>query len=393
MKPRLLTLGLLIYCCSLQAEIEYSGSAGIEQRYFLQDALYMQQERAYSSLFLSPEFFNEISGNDTLVFKPFLRIDEHDSERTHADIRELMWTRYGDSWEVKAGIGKVFWGQTESLHLVDIINQTDAVESIDGEIKLGQAMLNYAYFSNAGALSFYVLPYFRERTFQGAEGRFRPPIPISNAEYESSEENQHVDYAIRWQSSLGNWELGVSYFDGTSREPELLNKLNSIGNIEIVPYYAQIEQVGIDALSVYGAWLLKLEAIYRQGQSDDFSALVAGFEYTQPDVLGTGYELGLLLEYQFDERKNNFFAVGQNDVMFGVRLNLNDLDGTQILVGMVQDLDEASTYSGFIEASSRISSQWRWKLDSYFFSSDDEQDTYFFLRRDDHLQFTLEYFF
>ena len=31
--------------------------------------------------------------------------------------------------------------------------------------------------------------------------------------------------------------------------------------------------------------------------------------------------------------------------------------------------------------------------DGYFFSSDDVEDTFFFLRRDDHIQLSLEYFF
>ena len=39
------------------------------------------------------------------------------------------------------GAAKVFWGTAESRHLVDIINQTDAVEDIDEEDKLGQPMV------------------------------------------------------------------------------------------------------------------------------------------------------------------------------------------------------------------------------------------------------------
>ena len=379
---------------SLLANTEVTGSAGGELRYFMQDALYEPQERTYGSVFFSPETYTEWNdGEDSLLFKPFFRADQHDEERTHFDVRELQWMHVADTWETKVGIGKVFWGQTESIHLVDIVNQTDAIEAVDGEDKLGQPMVNASYFSDFGTFSVFVLPYFRERTFESTDGRLRPPVAVGEALYESDGEQSHVDYALRWQASISDWEVGLSYFSGTSREPELVTIVNDEGQPEILPYYAQINQVGVDLLNVYGAWLLKFESIYREGQSEDFAAVVTGFEYTTQGIFDTQYGLGVLSEYQFDERKDNFFALGQNDLMVGLRFIFNDIDGTEVLMGYVQDLDESSTSSAFIEASSRISPHWRWKLDGYFFSSDDTDDTFYFLRRDDHLQFTLEYFF
>lgn len=387
-------------CCALlvasntYADIEISGVAGLEQRYFLQDALYENQERSYSSAFLMPELYSEWNGGtDTLVVKPFYRIDQHDNERTHGDIREFQWAHYADSWETRVGIGKVFWGQTESLHLVDIINQTDTVEQVDGEAKLGQPMVNFNYFSDFGMFSIYAMPYFRERTFQGENGRLRPPIAIGEALYESDDEERNMDVAIRWQSSIDDWEVGVSVFSGTTREPELVTVLSADGEPEILPFYAQIDQVGVDLLKVSGAWLFKLESIYRSGQTENFAALVTGFEYTMQGVFGSRYGLGFLAEYQFDEREDNFFAVGQNDLMAGLRVMVNDIAETEMLFGFVQDLEEKGTYSAFVEASSRLTSNWSWKLNGYFFSSDDIEDPYYFLRRDDHVQFSLEYYF
>lgn len=376
------------------ADIEISGVVGVEQRYFLQDALYENQERSYSSAFLMPELYSEWNGGtDTLVVKPFYRIDQHDNERTHGDIREFQWAHYADSWETRVGIGKVFWGQTESLHLVDIINQTDTVEQVDGEAKLGQPMVNFNYFSDFGMFSIYAMPYFRERTFQGENGRLRPPIAIGEALYESDDEEKNMDVAIRWQSSIDDWEVGISVFSGTTREPELVTVPSADGVPEILPFYAQIDQVGVDLLKVSGAWLFKLESIYRSGQTENFAALVTGFEYTKQGVFGSRYGLGFLAEYQFDEREDNFFAVGQNDLMAGLRVMVNDIAETEMLFGFVQDLEEKGTYSAFVEASSRLTSNWSWKLNGYFFSSDDIEDPYYFLRRDDHVQFSLEYYF
>lgn len=395
-KPHIITAAVLASAAfSAQAEIEIGGSASVEGRYFLQDALYPGQPRSQTSVAIEPEFYTQWNdGQDSLLVKPFARLDQRDSKRTHVDMREFQWLHVADEWETRVGVGKVFWGQTESLHLVDIINQTDTVEQFDGEEKLGQPMVNFTTYGDWGTVSAFVLPYFRERTFNGMDGRLRPGLPIENdrAVYESGAEQQHIDYALRYQNSLGQWEVGLSYFDGTTREPELQASIEDQQNAHIFPYYAQIQQVGVDLLKVQGAWLLKFEGIYRTGQSEDFGAAVAGFERTTVGVFGTNYDLGLLMEYQYDERENNFFAIGQNDLMVGARWTFNDIDGTELLAGYIQDLDNSGTYSGFVEASSRMTDNWRWKLDAYFFSSD-VPGTFNHIRRDDHLQVTLEYFF
>ena len=53
------------------------------------------------------------------------------------------------------GIDKVFWGVIESRHLVDYINQTDGVEDVDGEDKLGQPMINLGLQRDWGDLIFF----------------------------------------------------------------------------------------------------------------------------------------------------------------------------------------------------------------------------------------------
>jgi len=54
-----------------------------------------------------------------------------------------------------------FWGVTEFQHLVDIINQTDLVENIDTEDKLGQPMINLALINDWGTVDLFIMPYFR----------------------------------------------------------------------------------------------------------------------------------------------------------------------------------------------------------------------------------------
>lgn len=388
-------LALLPLAFSVAADIEISGSAGLEQRYFLQDPLDIRQERSQISAFLQPEFYTEFNdGLDSILFTPFVRVDQHDEERTHADIRELVWLRVGDDWELRTGITKVFWGQTESLHLVDVINQTDSVEAVDGEDKLGQPMVNLSIIRDWGTTSFFVLPYFRERTFAGMDGRLRPglTIDIDNPVYESSDEENNVDWAVRWQHVIGDWEVGLSYFDGTSREPDLIVVAPDDRPV-LRPFYPQMQQTGVDILAVVDTWLLKFEGIHRRVNGDDFIAAVGGFEYTQVGVLNSVYDMGWLMEYQYDERDELAPTPAQNDLMVGSRIAFNDIDGTEILFGLVQDLDESGSRSGFIEASSRINDNWKWRFDAWFFSGDTPLDPLYQIRRDDFAELTLEYYF
>ena len=390
-------ISLLVFLPTLVlAEVEYSGSAALEQRYFFQDALYPQQERANLSVYFAPELYTSFNdGNDSLLFKGFYRFDQQDDARTHGDIRELKWIHSGEEWEVQTGISKVFWGQTESLHLVDIINQTDDVESIDGEDKLGQPMVAFSLFKDWGNTTVFVLPYFRERTFSGDDGRLRAPLAVDtdNPIYESEDEEKNIDWAIRWQHTLGDWELGLSYFDGTSREPDFVLTTNELLEPSLRPFYPQIQQAGIDVLALLGGWTIKFEGIHRNVMEQDFTAFVGGFEYSFVGLFDSAYDVNWLMEYQYDNREDLSNVVAQNDLMVGSRLVFNDIDGTEILIGMVQDLDYSNVRSGFIEASSRINDNWKWRFDAWMFSSDEPADPSYLLRRDDYIQLNLEYYF
>ena len=84
-------------------------------------------------MLLQPEFYYDWpNGSDSLTVVPMLRLDSSDERRQHFDLRELNWLHAAPTWDLLVGIGKVFWGVTEARSLVDVINQTDQVEDLDG---------------------------------------------------------------------------------------------------------------------------------------------------------------------------------------------------------------------------------------------------------------------
>ncbi|WP_104402464.1 hypothetical protein [Vibrio penaeicida] len=371
---------------TLPSAAEFSGQVNLEHRQFFQSGL-DGQGKEQSSLVLKPQWYWATeSGNGEWSFMPFARLDSLDKERTHADIRELQYLHVFDSYEVRAGIGKVFWGVTESAHLVDVVNQSDSVESLDGEQKLGQPMVQVTMDREWGIVDALVLPYFRERTFAGKDGRLRLPVS-DDALYESSKEEQHVDFAFRYSQMLGDWDVALSYFNGTNRDPYF-----RMDNGEVKPYYAQMSQVGFDLQGIVGDWLWKLETIYRDS-FDNHTGVVAGFEYTLVGFAESDWDVGMIAEYLYDSRGNNAQNIGQNDVFFGARLVANDAEGTEFLVGVTQDLDNSDVFNGRVEASSRINNQWKWRADAWLLQNDTPTDLLYFGRQDDFVELSLEYYF
>jgi hypothetical protein len=299
-----------------------------------------------------------------------------------------------DGWELRIGVSKVFWGVTEFLHLVDIINQTDLVEYIDGEDKLGQAMIYLSVPRDWGVLDFFVLPYFRERTFPGKRGRFRTAAAVDtdNAIYVSSAKEHNVDLAVRYSHTISDWDFGVYHFNGTGREPTLIAGLDASRNPILIPFYEQIDQTGLDVQGVKGSWLLKLESLYRAGQGEDFFANVMGFEYSFVNIASSGLDLGLIGEWAYDNRGSSASTLFDNDIMLGARLALNDAESTEALMGLVQDLDSRGSALS-LESSRRISDHIKLTLDAFFVLDSSDRDVIHNFRNDDSLQIELSYYF
>ena len=386
-----LLLALLCQPDLLQAG-EWSGYAQSEVRLFPQSPSDPTQAGNGVSLAFQPEYYTSWSdGTQSLTIEPFYRWDQHDGKRTHGDVRELVWLKASDTWELRAGISKVFWGVAESQHLVDIINQTDLVENIDQEDKLGQPMVNLTLVRDWGNLDLFVLPWFRERTFPGRNGRLRtiPRVDTSNAEYESGARQKHVDYAIRWSDYIGDWDIGIAQFIGTARDPRLFPGTDDSGKPVLIPRYDLIKQTSLDLQATKGSWLWKLEALTRSGQGGRYQSMVGGFEYTRVGVFDTTADLGYIAEYHYDTRDEEAPTPFEDDIMVGLRLTLNDIPSTQVLVGVIADRD-GSGVTWNLEASRRIDENWTIDAEARAFSHISSSDPLYSYRDDDYLQIALE---
>ncbi len=390
------------------ADHELSGRLALEGRWYYETGAHPGQRSHATGFVMEPKLYVEDVEGRSLTVAPFFRYDGADPRRTHLDLREAYLLLFGkigdDEWEVRLGADRVFWGVTESRHLVDIINQTDLVEHPNEEAKLGQPMVHITWSGDWGAAEIFALPYHRERTFPGRSGRLRTQLIVDaeRVSYESPAAEWHVDVAARYSQSFGPLDMGVSVFDGTSREPCLVclpPRLDRSGAQVLVPYYEQIRQFGLDAQLTIESWLFKIEAIHRAGarnqigREQNYGAFVLGGEYTFNSVFGSAADLSLLGEWNYDGRGRNATNIFNDDFFLAARLAFNDVDSTEIVASILGDADH-STRSMTFELGRRLSDQWSLHLEALVILGVDKADRiHHQTRRDSFIALDLTYSF
>ena len=392
-------------------EVELTGRFSIESRLYPDSAQHSGQRSHASGFTAKPELYAEDDAGRSLTISPFFRYDSADPRRTHADLREAFLLLYGEAgegeWELRLGVDRVAWGVAEVRNIVDIVNQTDLVEHPDEKTKLGQPMAHGTWSADWGTLELFLLPWHRERTYPGRAGRLRSGLVVDNdkATYDSAAEERHMDWAVRYTGSFGLVDLGLSWFDGQSREPVLRPEPLGPLPTTLAPHYEKIRQFGLDAQITTGPWLFKLEAIRRlgasnrpaadnlfQGEEDDYGAWILGGEHTLYSVFDTEAEITLLAEWHWDgrgpERATNAF---ENDLFLAARLALNDVEGTEFTLSLIEDLDHAGRVFG-VKAKTRLSDNWSFELEgSAFHGVEWRGDALYGVRRDTYIALNLVY--
>jgi len=441
-------MAALVVAVEAHAEMEFaawelSGRVSLEGRYFPKTGIDPRHQSSHTTGFVvEPKLYVEDVEGRSATVVPFFRYDSADSVRTHWDLREayaLLFGEFGESeWEVRLGADRVFWGVAESQHLVDIVNQIDFLEHPNGEVKLGQPMVHVTWTADWGVLEFFGLPYHRQRVYPGQGGRLRFAglVNTERVEYESGAEEWHPDFAARYSQSFGPLDIGLSVFNGTSREANLICmppacKPTGVGDVSNVwiPYYAQIRQFGLDAQLTLDAWLFKFEAMHRSGErnalgrereygeaygavlagtggfddlvatlrEEEYVAAVVGGEYTFYSVFGSAADVGLLAEWNYDERGRQALPRRQpmtldNDFFVGARLAFNDVQSTEITAAFLTDASRATRTLGG-EFDRRLSDRWSLHVESNMILSIDPLDFQYVGRRDSFFEFHLEYNF
>ncbi|MCW7536890.1 hypothetical protein OOT46_03355 [Aquabacterium sp. A7-Y] len=264
-----------------------------------------------------------------------------------ADLRELLLEWRGPAATVRAGMGNVFWGVTESRHLVDVVNQLDTRFDLSGHVKLGQPMAAASLPVGPATLDAYLLPCHRRRPLpwgsQGAHDR------QADGAWVELDCDGRVGKAVRLSLVADALDLGLGYFDGIAREPAAAAGGRT---------YPEVRRWSLDGQLTLGSWLLKLEALGESRPGPHRRAAVAGFEYTLAN-LAAWADIGLLYEH-LEESDCPAFTCGD---MAGIRIGLNDEQDTQALFTALRDSESGRT-GYLLQAERRLGSAWKLKLDA-----------------------------
>jgi hypothetical protein len=363
------------------------GYFGLESHAFNRSPAIPVQARNAFSLIAQPEFTYDSADRRHRINATLFGRFSVEPSYASADIRDLNWQYRGDGWSLLAGMNRVFWGATESRHVVDIVNQSDLREGYIGDAKLGQLMVQASLQRSWGQLELYALPMFRPRAFPDNGDRPRLQLPVAEARIA---DGSPVDVAGRVSMSRGDVDVHAYYFRGMNREPNLTPVFDASGApTALEPAYRVIGQFGADVQYARRAWLFKGEMMHRYTPDARYQAGVGGVEYGITRVLGSASDLTLLSEYQFDNRpQTEWPAPATRGVYSGMRLAVNDTGSSEARAGVVYDL---RSHARLIKAefTRRLSDRWGLHLGYYGFGHVDHSPALRDFYRDSHATITL----
>ena len=274
--------------------------------------------------------------------------------------------------------------------LLIFINQSDAAANEGKSGKLGALSISAERYVDIGDLQLWYISGFREKTFNDSDAHPSSGLTVNSAQYARKDGKDADDFAVRLSSFAGDWDLAGSVFYGTARDPILTV---AVGGKALNPYYALQKSIGLEAQYTGDATLLKWESLHGTQSSligtHNFSAAVAGIEYTYYRSFETKLDIGLIGEVQHDDRPQ---AAANQFGVAGVRLVFNDIADSNILFLLSADskMDQSIVS---LEASQRINDVTSVKLTSQFYNARTATSAYGQLSDDDAVTLTLNMFF
>lgn len=253
--------------------------------------------------------------HQSFTVEPFVRLDLLADGRSEIDLRDLYWLGAWGSWEITAGIRQLFWGVTESRHLVDQINQRSPVASPQGYEKLGQPVVSVAFLADWGNLELLFLPVHRTPRFVGRSSHLWSDLRVvhERSVYEASNKLRPGAYG-RWSHTLNDLDLGLTLFHGTARDA----RFESVGDSVWIPHYDIVERAALDLQWTVRQWLVKIEAMVQRAEADRYNAVVGGVEFAPADFAA------LMVEYSYDSRGSRATMSFENDLFVGGQLIAQD---------------------------------------------------------------------
>jgi len=319
------------------------------------------------------------------VYEFIFRKSLNDSGLDIVEPRQFFLSKTFGEIDAYLGYRHTFWGVVETRNLVDLINQQDMAAGISSDNRLGAPSISFETYLGSGDLQYWYIPRFREMTFNEKNAHPGFGLSVLPAQFAHTAGSKAPDHAVRYGNSIGDIDYALSLFDGTSREP--LIRVNEMDGI--IPYYERMRSIGLELQYTGDSILYKFEGLTGIQGDEFFDAVVLGTEKIVYSVFETQWDMGLIIEYQYDDRAQ---ALLDRIITSGVRLTANDEFDTSLLV--LHTIDGNSTQSLFgLEASRRLRSGMTLDLNYSLYHSDVQNQPFYSLIDDSEVRLTLGYYF
>ena len=200
-------------------------------------------------------------------------------------------------------------------------------------------MINFKRYLDIGDLDLYLL--YPTKNIYPLE-KIRSQITLNfddYSKYSNGASVTNLGIGARLSGYKGNIDYGISIYNGNTKDPGL-----NIINGKIVPNYSEITQIGLDLQATKGDYLFKGEIISRSNQYnangiiEEYQGSILGIEHSLYGVFEKNWDLANIIEYSSDSRGSKSHHGFQNDLFYGARLVLNDIEDTQYFLSIQSDL-------------------------------------------------------
>ncbi len=354
---------------TLFAEFEVSGNMGLNSQVYTINKPYQHNENFTAIQRLELKYTHDAL---TLYSNIYAQEDSYDlssdeaqhNDRTFMRLDELYLRYDFDNDMLSVGRDIKFWGSLEVRNVVDGFNPRDFRTDLFNGSKMGVYNITYSHYTETGEMSVILklanenqpmasLPYsyYFFPSFISYDGKvktttehYRPSLFLK---YSGSTDTEYpLDYAFIYENGYDSQR----YFN--TNTPENLDpKRTTFGNPTKFNQYAYIANkfMTYETL-VVGATLIKLEALYAKVDDNayvgDYSHLGLGVEHTLENFLQGDAGLGLIAEYYrydtYEDNKYNdleLFETMQDDLFLGLRYSLNNANNTNIISGVIADME------------------------------------------------------
>lgn len=218
------------------------------------------------------------------------------------ELDEASVTVYLGNYELSAGKQRRFWGSTDGVNPVDVLNPRDLSFPPENE-KLAVPMLHAGVYVEDVRIELALVPLFTPSRLPGADWRpaFAPTLPpgvevvgvLPPEVHQPTAELSNVQFGVRSTLELGAFDVSGTYFYGFRPLPTQSARLEPTGTpgqfrLQPVLTYDRMHLLGVDFSGVVGSVVLRGEAAYQITGDADGSDPAVGNHALQA-VLGGEY--------------------------------------------------------------------------------------------------------